>query len=429
MDDGSGAAPTTAQADSDYLRVLTRYGDRKPLVVAQPIYSSTGIKLLDAGAKVDSRVFERLFNHRLAAPIDQCVATGEAVRTRELPEAALARVTALPALDRSTARDALRKRVAAALLACPLPPAIATRLTVARTEAPALYDHSLRAAFLACYLGAAADLAARELEVLATAGLLHDIGMLHADPALFSADRPLSPSARRHLQAHPLIGEMVARSDPALSPAIADAIAQHHERLDGLGYPRGLAGERIGRLGRILMIVEVALAVFEHVAEQPELQLSLILRLNHRSFDRAISGALLGSLPGINRDSPNADCCDDGPDQMLAHLQAWQRIRAGESPSVPPQAIAHVDTALGRLQRLLDEAGYTFNQPRSVNAESPAEAAERCAIAREALWQLRQIAVDAAQRWPACIDADAAGQPGTVAHWISGASRLGTGSA
>jgi hypothetical protein len=406
--------------------VLTRYGDRKPLVVAQPICSSTGIKLLDAGAHVDTRVFERLFSHKLAAPIDQSVSTAESVRARGLPAAALARIAALPGLDRCTSQEPLRRRVAAALAACPLSPAIATRLTVARSEAPALFDHLLRAAYLACYLGAAAQLATRELEVLAAAALLHDIGMLHADPALFDADRPLAPAARRHLHAHPLIGEMVARSDPALSPAVAEAIAQHHERLDGLGYPRGLRGDQIGRLGRILMIVEVALAVFEHGGDQPDLRLSLILRLNHRSSDRELSGLLLGALRRATAQDAAAAGGSEAAATLAALLQDWQRIAAsGTGPA--EDAARFIDDRVGQVRRLLNDAGYMFDDSDPVIAESPEVAAERSALAHEALWQLRQIAVDAAQRWPASVAPEGEGGAASagVSQWVGRVSRLG----
>src|SRR5262249_37160795 len=136
----------------------------------------------------------------------------------------------------------------------------------------------------------------RELELLATAAIMHDFGMLHADPARFEAERPLDAAARRHLRAHPLTAMLIAQREPQLSPAIATAILQHHERLDRSGYPTSAAAEQITRLARILMLVEVVLAMIEH-RPNPELQLSLILRANHRGFDRELVELLLAVLP------------------------------------------------------------------------------------------------------------------------------------
>lgn len=355
MDDGKPAREAAAPADSGYLKALTRYGDRNSLRVAQPIYSATGIKLLEAGVRVDSRVFERLFHHRLAEPIDRCLAADDTLRARDLPEAAQAAVAALPALERTLGRENLARRAAAAMRDCGLPPTMAIRLTVARAEAPELYAHSLRAAWLACYIGAAAQVSDRELETLAMAALLHDIGMLHVDPAVLNQDKPLTVEARRLLQAHPITAAMVVRSEPALSPSVAAAVEQHHERVDGTGYPRGVQGDSIGRLARILMLVEVALAVFEHQTDVPELQLSLILRLNHRSFDRGLSELLLSLLPRVSvssRPEPSNAA------SLLAQLFADWEPAAATAEAGETAARDHIAEQLGRLRRMLEEAGY-----------------------------------------------------------------------
>lgn len=425
------AAPTTpAQAtEGDYVRALTRFGDDRPLVVAQPIYSATGIKLLDTGARIDSRVFDRLFNHQLAAPIDQCVTTPAALRPRDVAERALALVTALPALDRLTAKESVRARVLTALAACPLPPAMGLRLTVAQQTAPALYEHSLRAAFAACAIGAAAHLADRDLQVLATAALLHDIGMLHVAPDLFHEGQPLSVEARRHLYAHPVTGAMVARSDPELSPAIAEAIVQHHERLDGTGYPRGLHGEQIGRLARVLMVVEVALAVFERDTEQPEIQLSLILRLNHHGFDRSVVSAVLGLMPRLDPGAATTGDDSTAVAQVETLMQAWDRVHRAAAADGHTDARGYIAERIGRLRRLLNDAGCAFETAAQLAADTAAETepldAERCALGREALWQIRQIAYDAAQRWPQCAASQATELADTTAHWIGRALRIG----
>ncbi len=77
------------------------------------------------------------------------------------------------------------QRLWTAFAACPLPPSIALRLTMARVQAPALYEHSLRAAFVALFIGLSARFAENDLHVLASAALLHDIGMQHIDPTQF----------------------------------------------------------------------------------------------------------------------------------------------------------------------------------------------------------------------------------------------------
>src|SRR5204863_1590536 len=86
---------------------------------------------------------------------------------------------------------------------------------------------------------------------------LHDVGVLGLSAEMLGTDGPLSDDRRRELERHPHDGaELVKRRLPSAA-ALADGIAQHHERLDGTGYPAGLRGAQIGALGRLLAVADV----------------------------------------------------------------------------------------------------------------------------------------------------------------------------
>jgi len=409
--------------DARYLQAVAACGDKRRLVVSQPIYSAHGIKLLDVGARIDSRVLDRLFGHTLAEPIDRCVASEDAIRHRDLVEAAREFVAATPLLVHFEASLGPKAaRCWSSLQSCPLPPAIALRLTVVRDTAPVLYRHSLAATFIALFIGVAARFTDRDLHVLATAGLLHDIGMMYADPAQYEGEKPLDVGARRNLYAHPLTGQLIAQREPLLNAAIATAIAQHHERADGTGYPRGLAGEAIGKLGRVLALTEVISAVLEHEREQPDLRLSLILRLNHRSFDTALSQVVLAALPNLAI-THEATPCSTAEAQLVDSLfVTWRKAREAELSKESAAARAYIDARVERLRRWLSEAGFweegAVPEPDQLK-ETPLVCAEMNALAREALWHLRQIAYEALHRWP-----DLATQQGAThdaSRWLASA--------
>jgi HD-GYP domain-containing protein (c-di-GMP phosphodiesterase class II) len=423
MDGARAPAPAETADDARYLQSITACGDRRPLVLSQPIYSATGIKLLDTGAKIDTRIFERLFGHSLAEPIDRCVTSSEAVRHKDLVERARELVAAAPLLAHFDAGLGPQSgRVWSALGACPLPSPIAMRLTVVRDGTPALYEHSLRAAFIALFIGVRARFSEPDLELLATAALLHDIGMMHADPELYEGEKPLDLAARRSLYAHPMTAQLIARREPLVNPAIATAIAQHHERLDGTGYPRGLAGEAITKLARVLMLVEVVSAVIEHQFEQPELQLSLILRLNHRSFDAGLSGAVLAALPSLALGEGQVPCDRSEYELVTALIDAWRHARGAAPPAAGDAAADFIDARIARLRRWLADAGLGSGPDGAAVAaadEEPSVCAELGALAREALWHVRQIASEAMHRWPALAPRDGAAAPGAAGEWIA----------
>jgi HD-GYP domain-containing protein (c-di-GMP phosphodiesterase class II) len=426
-DDASAQdSASTAEGDANYLAAVAAVGDTRKLAVARSIYAANGMKLLDAGASLCSRTLERLVGHRLATPLEDSVALEGALtpadlvaRTREL-----AQTHAL--LDRFAGGNGRTDRVWARLAQAPLPTSILFRLTVAREKFADLYDHSLRATLVALFLGIAGRLSDRELELLATAALMHDFGMLHADPARFAAERPLDAAARRQLRAHPLTAMLIAQREPQLSPAIATAILQHHERLDGSGYPTGATAERITRLARILMLVEVVLAMVEHRPHMPELQLSLILRANHRGFDRELTGLLLAALPRV--EASGAEASDAGVASRLAEVLAgWDSVKNGGATDVQRDARGFIGERLASVRRFLADAGVDPVGDGATPAappDDPAAIAESNGVMNEALWHVRQIAYDATMRWPQLGAGEGATADPALHGWLRSAGGL-----
>src|SRR3990172_4885479 len=92
-------------------------------------------------------------------------------------------------------------------------------------------------------------------EGLRIAGLLHNLGTAGVPDRLLSKPGPLTEEERKVIQAHPGLAKLLAKEAPRFK-GVAQAILYHHERWDGHGYPRGLKGDAIPRLARILAIVE-----------------------------------------------------------------------------------------------------------------------------------------------------------------------------
>lgn len=425
-----GAATTAVESDGHYLTAVAEVGDKQKLVVTQSVYAANGIKLLEAGTALTSRTLERLVGHRLAAPIENCVAAEETLRPADVVARARELTEAQPVLAQFMAPEGCSTQAWARLGAAPLPTSVLFRLTVTREKYGTLYDHSLRAAVVALAIGIGARLGERELELLATAALMHDFGMLHTDPAAFEADRPLDGVARRQLRAHPVTGMLIAQREPQLNRAIGIAILQHHERLDGSGYPSAPAPEQISRMARILMLVEIALAMIEHRPHLPEMQLSLILRMNHRSFEREFANVLLAALPRIKLDDAAAvtgkDCAAA---QLARRLSDWRAIRADSAAPLP--AAAHfVEERLARLRRFLTEAGIDLSGDGAASAllgDDPTAQAELNGLMAEALWHVRQIAFEAMRQWPQLAAEDAgdkaAGAQQALCTWLLDAAK------
>jgi putative nucleotidyltransferase with HDIG domain len=115
--------------------------------------------------------------------------------------------------------------------------------------------HSERVAALAVLIGREMALPSARLDDLRRGGLVHDIGKLATPSSVLNQPKPLTPAERRLIEEHPMAGVRILEPIQAYAPLLP-MVGEHHERWDGSGYPRGLRGEQIDPLARILALAD-----------------------------------------------------------------------------------------------------------------------------------------------------------------------------
>jgi putative nucleotidyltransferase with HDIG domain len=115
--------------------------------------------------------------------------------------------------------------------------------------------HSAAVARYARELAARAGLSGEEQELAHTAGLLHDIGKFILPDDILKADKPLTEEDWEKIKRHPIEGAKIVSEIDGYRP-VGEIILAHHERIDGLGYPRGLIGDEIPEIARIIAVVD-----------------------------------------------------------------------------------------------------------------------------------------------------------------------------
>ncbi len=121
---------------------------------------------------------------------------------------------------------------------------------------PYTRGHSERVGAWSRRLAGALDLAPADVEAVAQAGLLHDIGKIGVPEAVLGKRGPLEDHEWEHMRRHPLVGAQIVAPFDFLS-AGALIIRHHHERWDGSGYPDGLVGQSIPLGARIVAVADV----------------------------------------------------------------------------------------------------------------------------------------------------------------------------
>ncbi len=90
-----------------------------------------------------------------------------------------------------------------------------------------------------------------QLEAVRISGLLHDVGKIAVPDDVLRHPGKLNREQWEIMQQHPVFGALIVKDVPHLD-AVGDGIRYHHEKWDGSGYPEGLVGENIPRMGRLL---------------------------------------------------------------------------------------------------------------------------------------------------------------------------------
>lgn len=417
--------PDDGPPPQHFIQAVTELGQQRPVVTTEAIYNLQGLKVLDKGVQVDERLYERLIQHRLRTPIESSLATDPPMSGRMLREAAQAAMAQHPFFARLGESTRTRDVLLEAIETIPLPREIAFHLTLARTVRPSVFDHGIQTALLAAWLAHGPVASRFDVGMVAAAGLLHDLGMLHIDPVMLQPEHRITGEHRRHLYAHPITTSMLVQKHHVYPKDVVTAILEHHERLDGSGYPRGLAGDALSPWGRILSVCEVVTAMFGGGRDHPELRVSLVLRLNQGRYDPELVQAIQRVLrPVADAEAARLSKMTDpvGPLRAMgAAIAAWLPMAQG----LPQQGqgagnedtLALMGEQLQGLSRMMAAAGVDVAQldwlgePESIDDNLRAELS---LIAHETAWQLRTTAHQIRRRWKAGGE----GYPASLQAWF-----------
>jgi len=128
---------------------------------------------------------------------------------------------------------------------------------------PYTAGHQRRVTVLACAVGTELDIPEEGIDGLRVAGLLHDIGKMSIPAEILTKPTRLTEIEYALIQGHPQVAYDLLKSIRFPWP-VAQIVLQHHERLDGSGYPRGLKGEEMLPEATILAVCDVVEAMAAH---------------------------------------------------------------------------------------------------------------------------------------------------------------------
>lgn len=391
-----------------YLNKVIDLSEDMRVEASEDIFDARGNKLLAKGAQVSRALQERLIVHKLRKPLESCIFVEDGIDSSAL-RAAAERVSATPALGHILASTCAGNTSPIATVAqLRVGSALSMMLTIADRGGDAALDHAVTVSLLSIAISAKAGLSAAEQTVAGLAGLLHDIGELYIDPTYLVKGKRLLPHEWAHIVVHPHTGMMLINQLESFPTGVGRAVAEHHERNDGSGYPRRLAGDAISPVGHVVSIAETVAGVIvkDHALERAALALKIVPGEYARHYTSALTGALRGRA--ASSDPNSAPEYGVGPENAARLVQ---RIGAAldasmvalNSPAPKSARSKEILAATVRRIQQVQRAGISTGLDMPLELDSTVFSREDFALmferevsSREIQWRLRDIARDLA---------------------------------
>jgi putative nucleotidyltransferase with HDIG domain len=159
----------------------------------------------------------------------------------------------------------------------------AISLTV-ETRDPYTAGHQRRVANLARAIAQEMGLPEDQVDALRMAGIVHDLGKISIPAEILSKPSQLSNIEFSLIKAHPQISYDILK-DIDFNWPVAEIVLQHHERINGSGYPNGLSGKDIYLEARILAVADVVEAISSHRPYRPAYGIDVALEEIEKNKD------------------------------------------------------------------------------------------------------------------------------------------------
>lgn len=149
------------------------------------------------------------------------------------------------------------------------------------------YQHSVQVGLISYFIAKWLGKSEQEAFKIAKAGYLHDVGKSRIDAEILQKPAKLTPEEYEEVKQHTMHGYNIINESSPSDHVAAVAALQHHERIDGRGYPYGLPGYKIHPTAKIIAVADIYSAMVSSRSYQKKQDFLLVLKeLHHLSFNQ-----------------------------------------------------------------------------------------------------------------------------------------------
>ncbi|MDZ7925444.1 MAG: HD domain-containing phosphohydrolase [Marinagarivorans sp.] len=305
-----------------YAGHLAKVNDSNDVIATDNICNAQGQILVKKGSAIDAATAARIARFKLQKPLEDSIV----IENELTAETLFQHIEKFLTSDDCTAflyqkfnqPERLRK-------ACKLfaeQPLLRQKLTVLSLIMPNIFEQALFCAWFGFTLSRSLNSFMDSPENVFISAMCHDIGMVHIDVNILNKKSTLTAEEWKQIQAHPVISYNIVKSIKGISALITQAVLEHHENLDGTGYPRGITGAKLGHEGQLLNLLDSINAIYTK---------------NFKPFNRTLADLI--PIIQINQQSWHSDIAK----QIILLLRESPKQK---KHSIPPELTREVITVI-----------------------------------------------------------------------------------
>ncbi len=351
-----------------YIKHLTCLGDKREVKADQDIVNSHGVVQIKKGQCIKSHFYDRLVKNKLLKPLDGCVLINGMISSRDIVNDAKRLLKEEPELVRMLGPRNLDYDIYNPLGAIRLVHPVSIKLTVCREQTPKAYRRALRVAIIALFVAQQLRWCSADCIDIATAAVLHDLGMMHIETSFLENAEAISVDQHRQISAHPTIAFIFLNSFPAYRSRVSEIVHQHHERLDGSGYPKGLKGEALLPAARVLGAADlVANLCFEaNILYSQEVNIQDILHFNASRFGSDVMIHIIEAIKQMDHRDKKTGITLLGGEEFIYNLRLLSKIIDEVKQidaSLDQETVSFLSLQIEQVQRMSMRAGIDISSP------------------------------------------------------------------
>lgn len=247
---------------SAYTGYLSNLKEKATVVATEDIVSDRGVLIVRSGAELNNKTYDNLLKFKLLKPLEDSIAISNQLNAKLIYDRVNQFILMDPwlrAIHNELGNKLLLQRSCLNIEKYSL---LLQKLTVLSMEIPHIFDQAILSGYLCHVCGIVDQLPQEELNDYFLAGLSHDIGFLHIDKNILDKEEALTGEEWKTIQSHPIISYEILKRIDRFPKRVCRSVLEHHENLDGTGYPRAKTAHDLSSLGQVVNLVDNVIGIY-----------------------------------------------------------------------------------------------------------------------------------------------------------------------